>query len=264
MIGDSVTFGIGGLSYPQYMSAAFAKNNIHAEVINAGVEGYGPQNLLNEMPGYLALKPEIVTIYIGWNPIFSTDIDVIGSSVPLKSIWLIHRAIDAIHKLMSDDATNATSAYQKKLNPEIESPVIKKIRNYRPPSISEISKIVDAFQTIDTQVYLITLMGLYQLEQPPSPAALAIGHLPVGTDNPFELAALTDRTNELLKSVGSRNGAHVIDLQAWGRDTLQPPEDYFIDSVHFNSVGLKLVGNYLATKLAKPVQARETGCKREG
>lgn len=264
MIGDSVTFGIGGLSYPHQVRAVFSKNNIRAEVINAGVEGYGPQNVLNEMPRYLALKPEIVTIYIGWNPIFSTDVAVVGSSVPLKSLWLIRRAVDAIRELIDDNASNATRAYQQKIHPNHDSSEIKNIHNYHPGYINDITKIIDAFRTIDTEVYLITLMGLFQSDQTPSPAALAIGHLPIGTDNSFVLSALTDRTNELLRSISARDGVHLIDLQAWGRAQLQPPAQYFLDSVHFNASGLELVGAFLASRLAKTVKAREISCKAEG
>lgn len=263
MLGDSVTFGVGAFSYPNFVRTTFLDSNIKAEVVNGGVEGYDLNNILNELPRYLALKPEIVTIYIGWNVIFATDIDAIAAAVPLKSVWLIRHALDAIYGMIGDGASNATHAYQKKLNANPESPVIAKVRDHRFESFRDIRKIIDAFRSIDSEVYLITLMGLFQADLSPSPAALSIGHLPAGTDNPFVFAALTNQANDELKSAVSGDGVHLIDLQAWGRENLQPPSSYFLDSVHFNSEGLKEVGGYLASKLAKPVRARDTGCHLE-
>lgn len=264
MIGDSATFGVGALSYPGFARTAFLKSNVQAEIINAGVEGYNPKNVLNEMPRYLALKPEIVTIYIGWNEIFATDIDVIGAAVPLKSLWLIRHALNAVNGLMDKDASSATHAYQKKLHINTNSQVLKKIRNHNFQWLNDIREIITGFHAIDTEVYLVTLLGLFQSDQLPSKDELVIGHLPVGTDNPLVLAALTDQANDFLRSEALRDGVHLIDLQKWGKSKLQPPASYFFDSVHFNRQGLEEVGNYIASELAKPVLARNIGCNLKG
>lgn len=263
-IGDSTTFGIGNLSYPDFMRLHFAEARINAEVINAGVEGYSPRNVLNEMPRYLALKPEIVTIYIGWNSIFDVEIDVIGAPIPLKSLWLIRNAIAAFNRLMINDASSATRAYKKESRPNAESPVIEGAHRFTPAYFDDITKIVDSFRAIDTQVYLITLMGMFQLDRVPSATALEVGHLPSWTDNPFELAALVDRNNDLLKRMSEQENVNLIDLQAWGRERLKPSEAYFFDSVHFNTLGLQQVGAFLASRLVKPVQELQKSCDLKG
>lgn len=263
-LGDSVTFGIGGLSYPHYVRAALAEEKINAEVINAGVEGYNPQNILNEMPRYLALKPEIVTIYIGWNSIFDADIDTIGAPTPLKSLWLIRNAVGALDRMISVDASRATRTYHRELQPNAENPLIKDIRSFNPAYLGDITKMINSFRAINAQVYLITLMGLYQTDQAPSPAALKVGHLPSWTDNPFVLAASTERHNDLLKVEADREGVHLIDLQTWGREHMNPPEAYFYDSVHFNARGLQQVGAFLASMLVHPVRELKTICNLEG
>ena len=253
-LGDSVTFGIGGLSYPTVMRSAFEKADVNVEVINAGVEGYSPQNLLNELPRYLALQPEFVTIYIGWNAIFDTDLESIRGPSMLKSMWLINNAAIALNRILGDANTQATKSYKRELRPDAGDPVIKDIGKHTPAYFDEIKELISAFRAVDTQVYLITLMGLFQVDQIPSAKAMKIGHLPRNTDNPYVLASLTQRHNTLLREKAAQDGVYLVDLQKWGRSQLRPIEKYFFDSVHFNAVGLQKVGKFIASKMAKPIQ----------
>jgi len=52
----------------------------------------------------------------------------------------------------------------------------------------------------------------------------------------------------------------LINLRSWARGTLQPPEDYFFDSVHFNRDGLRKIADFLASALNTSVLELNKSC----
>ena len=70
------------------------------EVINAGVEGYGPANVLGRIEEFKALRPEITTIYIGWNALYAEP-ESYGAEYYHNSVWLFRKAYDKVRERSS-------------------------------------------------------------------------------------------------------------------------------------------------------------------
>ena len=67
-LGDSCTFGtIEEYTYPRVLDRELPA----VEVVNGGVEGYAPQQLLWRIDEYRRLGPDVTLIYIGWNALFA-------------------------------------------------------------------------------------------------------------------------------------------------------------------------------------------------
>lgn len=255
-IGDSVTFGIGGISYPYFLQKELHTRGHNVEVINAGVEGYSPRNLLLELPRYQALKPDFVTIYIGWNALYAFE----GNRVPFKSPWLIDQLYLATERLRLLIPKTGREPLPQSINIEtvISSKKTWSMEKFK--AAHDVEQLIDAFQGMGAKVFVITLYGLFQSDRKPSEAALKFGHLPRWTKNPYDLARLTDQYNLFLRRIAIRKAATIIDLQDWGREHLVPSEIFLFDSVHFNTAGLNRVGTYLAETIGHDLRASNSIC----
>ncbi|NQU57973.1 MAG: SGNH/GDSL hydrolase family protein [Rhodospirillales bacterium] len=253
-LGDSVTFGLGASGYPRRLEAILNEQGLPVEVINGGVEGYAPRNILYEIERYKSLKPEIVTLYIGWNALSSGDPWPDAWENRVRSVWLFKRAARTLKAYFGDSRAQAERMYSRDLKPDRDGPDVKGLSAYTPPFMEKIETIVEQFQSIGTEVVLVTLPGLFTLSEPPTPKALKIGHLPESTKNPYVLAKLTERYNAALRILAAKRGLAVIDLEKWSASVLQPREAYFSDSVHLTAQGLDLIGAYMATRLAKRLE----------
>lgn len=260
-IGDSVTFGLGGVSYPYFMNREFAARDVRVEVVNGGVEGYAPRNALLELPRYKELEADIVTIYIGWNALYGAPPPKYFTSRTFKTPWLLERVKYALSLLLYSGSELATNNYSRSLQPDPDAPAVKNWRTTEIKFLNDVEALIQGLRSSGSQVYIVTLLGLYKSESPPSPQALEVGHLPYWTENPFVLASLTDKYNHDLRQMALDLNVKLIDLQAWGDEVLTPPEKYMFDSVHFNLSGLKKVGKYLAEELIHDVAVNPKNCR---
>ncbi|NQV84842.1 MAG: SGNH/GDSL hydrolase family protein [Rhodospirillales bacterium] len=250
-LGDSTTFGLGAKDYPRRLEANLNGRGIPVEVVNGGVEGYSPRNVLFEIERYKALKPEIVTLYIGWNALFS--------NVPWKdawenrsrAVWLYKRASRTIRVIVGDQQAFAMKMYSRTLKPDVASTEVQSLHDYVPPFMNRIEEIIDEFESIGTRVVLVTLPGLFTMSEVPSQRALKIGHLPYFTENPFVLAKLTERYNTALRGLAKRRRLDLVDLEEWSVQALRPREEFFSDSVHLTPRGLDKIGAFMADEFAK-------------
>jgi len=64
------------------------------------------------------------------------------------------------------------------------------------------------------------------------------------------LARMAGRYNETLRAIARDRGLELVDLEAWARETLQPAEEHFIDSVHLDERSQEQAGLYLSGALA--------------
>lgn len=244
-LGDSCTFGTWAdeFSYPRAMQRAFGEVGVDAEVINGGVEGYGPRNLKLRLKEYIALEPDVVTIYIGWNALYSRKV---ANQHPLRTIRLLRTAWGILNT--PEDRTLTHAAV-----PDRDDPLIDTLSDANFWFLDDVKEIVRAFQASGSEVVLISLPGLFQTDETPSEKALKMGHLPSYTTNPYAFAAVTDAYNHALQKLAKDSGAHFVDLAAWGRGKFKPRDAYFFDSVHLEEFAQSLIGEYLATELLPTV-----------
>jgi lysophospholipase L1-like esterase len=92
------------------------------------------------------------------------------------------------------------------------------------------------------------------MDEAPDARALAKGHLPVFTDNPYVLARMVERYNDSLRELARARGLTLVDLDAWGRKALEPRAEHFFDAVHLYERGQRLIGLHLAATLAPGIR----------
>jgi lysophospholipase L1-like esterase len=251
-LGDSTTFGLGSVGYPEALAERLNRDGATVEVINGGVEGYCPRNILYEIDRYKALKPELVTLYIGWNALFAEEIPEDWWERHLQVFRVAQKSLRAWRRMVVGQRQYAMQMYHRDLRPD-RAAAAAFIASYRPSFMERIELIVDEFTAAGSRVVLVTLPGLFVLSEEPSSRALRIGHLPEFTANPFVLAAMSESYNEALRAFAARRRLPVIDLARWSEETLLPREDYFLDSVHLTKEGLNMIGDFMAKKLAASV-----------
>ena len=245
MLGDSVTFGYGSVSYPRMAEKRLRETGLPIDVINGGVEGYSPKNALYEIDRYLALKPDVVTVYLGWNALFSENI----YGRWLRSLWLIRRVWYLLTVLTEDPETRAKMLYGRALTPDLQAAKRLVEDDFVPSFMGDMKTLTDRFSEKGIKVVIITLPGLFSTSEAPTEKALRKGHLPEFTTNPYVLARLSEQYNIALKKLARESGVSIIDLEKWSSKSLQPRDEYFSDSVHLTSQGLAKVGQKIAVDL---------------
>jgi lysophospholipase L1-like esterase len=250
-LGDSCTFGsfLERYTYPRVLETEIRQRGSEVEVVNGGVEGYAPQNILSRIEDFKALRPEITTFYIGWNALYNENEFLDGIDRYLASVRLIKTASAVIHALAVTPQKAALESYNKPKHPRKDSPEVRRAENYSPSFIDDVDRIVREMGSVGSRVVIVTLPGLFTMDDAPSDLALKVGHLPPFTDNPYLLAKITERYNIALRELAKRRGLEVIDLEEWSRVALQPRDRYFFDSVHLYEEGQQRIGQYMAAQL---------------
>lgn len=246
-IGDSCTFG-SIRSYPRELEVALKDRGRVVEVINAGVEGYYPSNVLKEIDRLKALKPEITTIYLGWNAFWGEEQCLRGFAESIYLYKLIKHSIYALRK-WSDPVQLAKEELNKPKRPDPNAQDVHRLDHYIPSFMGEIETVADEMESVGSRVVLLTLPGLYVSWEKPTLKALEKGHLPGFTDNPYVFAKMTERYNQALRKLAVERNLDLIDLEQWSKQALVPRDHYFFDSVHLEYDGLQLIGEHIADRL---------------
>jgi len=255
VLGDSVTFGLGATSYPRTMERRLTEAGTPAEVINGGVEGYAPRNLLYEIERYKKLKPEITVLFIGWNALFTELVPVNFWERNLKSILVTSKALNLIRSIAVGRKEFAVQLYNRKLFADREA--AKKIipESYRPSFMGHLEKVIEGMRAAGSRVVIATLPGLFTVSEPPTARALKLGHLPDFTSNSFVLARMTAIYNQALRDLAKRRGLILIDLEKWSGRALRPRDTFFTDSVHLTAEGLEKIGTEIAEQITETIRS---------
>jgi lysophospholipase L1-like esterase len=254
-LGDSCTFGSPlsqWHSYPRALERELQRLGFDVEVVNGGVEGYGPADVLARRGDFVALRPQLTTVYLGWNPLYMEPFldDRRGLKGFLASARLAARAFELARERIIGAREAASVAYERPKRPDPHASDLRLLQAYTPSFLPELVRVVDEMEAAGSHVVLLTLPGLFTTARAPSTRALEIGHLPGYTDNPYVLARMTERYNDALRGLARERGLALVDLDRWARAELQPPEDHFIDSVHLDDLAQERAGAYLAGVLA--------------
>lgn len=255
-LGDSTTFGTGPFDYTIFMQSYFDRTKVPVEVVNGGVEGYRPRNLLFELDRYKSINPEIVTIFIGWNALFSDAGYTNWLYKQSAAIRLFAKVMRYVHYVNSDPVSEANKLLSKEKQVDRSAAEVQSLDDYWPESIAKIAKLAEEVRSMNAIPILVTLPGLYTMGEHPDEQGLRIGHLPEGTDNTFVLAKLTERYNLAIKSLAIEEGYPVIDLANWSEKTFVPRSYYFTDSVHLAGWSMELVGHQMAKFLTGIIQEK--------
>jgi lysophospholipase L1-like esterase len=253
-LGDSCTFGspfAQEFVYARALERELQARGFDAEVVNGGVEGYAPDDVLARIDEFRALRPALTTIYIGWNALYTERWlqEHVGLRRHSAAVRLVGRAVDMARARWGGRQA-AIAAYERPKRPDRETAILRLAGEYAPSFLPDVVRIADEMRASGSQVVLITLPGLYSSDRSPSPRALEIGHLPIFTDNPFVLARMAERYNDELRSLAHERSLALVDLDAWCRRELRPTEDHFVDAVHLDERSQSRVGVYLAKALA--------------
>ena len=248
MLGDSVTFGSGSRNYPLFAADELEAQGAKAEVINGGVEGYALRNLNLEFDRYTRIKPDIVTIMIGWNDLFS---DIPWQDDPRRVsrlVWLMDKSYRAFLVRIQDNANYATALYDRDLTPDENADEVQALSSYKPIAVAKLEALALKFTNIGARVYLMTLPSLFGMNAP-SEKALKIGHTPYFTTNPYTVAAMVRQFNEGVRELSIHDDIDVIDINKWAKQELQKADNFFLDTVHLTDPALEMLGREIGRQL---------------
>jgi len=235
-LGDSCTFGnLEEASYPRVLERELQKSGRNAEVINAGVEGYNTVNLLLALPYDLSFKPDLATLYIGWNDLWEE---------PETGFWEEHFLLCRTVK--------GFTLWLKSPKKFIDRKFYRPLPGYRyhPTFLKRVKRILDALERNHTLPVLLTIPCLFLPDQTPDPHTLALGKVEL-SGNAFILAAKLRDYNQALRELAAKENIPLVDVEAWSKTALRPRSRYFMDSVHLNDLGAEKLGIYLAGELEK-------------
>jgi lysophospholipase L1-like esterase len=257
-IGDSCTFGLLGVKpYPGVLEYELHRMGSDVEVVNGGVEGYSPRNVLLRIEDFKTLKPEITTVYVGWNALYSENEITEGLERYLYSLKIIRITYPRLLRATMSPQEAALRAYNKAKRPDPNALTVKSLEGYVPSFMKDVEQIINEMQSVGSKVVLVTLPGLYIMEEEPSDLALKMGHLPTFTDNPYVLAKMSERYNVALRKLAKQYTLQVIDLEKWSKTALRPRDKYFFDAVHLHKKGQEMIGVYMAIELHSLLQQHE-------
>jgi lysophospholipase L1-like esterase len=255
-IGDSCTFGtvFDEYSYPRSLERELGRMGQPVEVINAGVEGYAPFNVLGRIEEFKALRPEVTTIYIGWNALYAEP-ERHGVDYYLNSVRLFRKAYGKLREKVLGQTQVALEAYGKPKHAERDAPEVHALDGFEPTFMPELEMVVKEMRATGSEVVLMTLPGLFVMDEEPTPLAMKVGHLPTFTDNPYVLAKISTEYNKRLRRLARAQNLFLVDLEEWSRESFKPRDQFFFDSVHVYEEGQVRIGEYLAEQLLPLVKA---------
>ena len=141
------------------------------------MEGYGPRQAVLRLDDFKSLEPEVVTIFIGWNALFSEG-EALGPGVPLASGSIccgLRASPSRKPRSRCEESAVAMKQYERAKHPDPEAPEIARLAGYRPPFLGHVERLVREMKGAGARVVLLTLPGLYRTDQTPSAKALQMG-----------------------------------------------------------------------------------------
>ena len=239
-IGDSVTFGLGEVTYPSELGYILKKHDADWFVMNAGVEGYALRNHEIELARYKRLKPRAAIIFLGWNDLYALNVGggwAANYSVFIESLvkgWQI-----MTRPKFAADWENAVSldylSAQIHLRPGVERELERLIERY--------GRYLSDLGNNETKLFIVTLPSLLRSGQRVDQVLLKRAQMPHYAESVDEFAGTVDRFNQLLRQHAAAWGVKVIDLAEWSEHALRPRKFYFLDNVHMTSTALKMIAD---------------------
>ena len=255
-IGNSCTWGMAKdyYTYPRAMERELNRlaKDLQIEVVNAGVLGYNFEGVLKRINEFLAVEPDLITIYMGWNR-------TIGRADPQKNLYLYRKsALYKIfyHFIMSRKDTGLDENTRPKLIWDKNDPSLEGLNRYSfKYDIYDLDNLVKVIKKKDqnTKVILITLAGIFDHRVEPNQRALQIAHPIASTNNLCAYPILTKNFNSELREYARSSDLEIIDFESYALYKFSPRSTYFIDSVHPTSEGYLKMGKFFASELLEHI-----------
>jgi len=252
-VGDSCTFG-GGTSattYPGQLELQLNESGKRRfQVINAGIEGLNSDLALRRLvTKVLPLKPDVITIYIGWNDLMKFDPE---GQRETPGLAVIARLMDQLW---------LTKALRKfvffYLRPHISTPATGAtsrtgaFRDYRPAVFEQTFRtLVATARRSGARVLVMTLPSVVSIDMTPEDlrrshvvfpyfrSAYAVG----------DFVDLIDAYNESIRKIANEHDVVTVDL-ASQIDRRSDRRALFFDTMHPNQQGKELIAQILKREL---------------
>jgi lysophospholipase L1-like esterase len=253
-LGDSCTFGQGAgpETYPALLSLRL-NNGIDQrayQVINAGIEGLNSELALRRLVSKVVpLRPDIITVYLGWNDLMKFD--PMGQ-VERPGLGIVARAMD---RLWLIKGMRKLVFYY--IRPRLSSPATGPasrtgvFSKYRPAVFeNNLRSIIRVARESGSKLLLLTLptvvsedMTLDELRRanvvfPYYPSAYAVG----------DYVDLIDAYNDAIRTVAETEGVFLVDL-AKELDGRPDRRQLFFDTMHPSQRGREIIADILAREL---------------
>jgi lysophospholipase L1-like esterase len=227
-------------SFPELVERFLnARGGRRVEVLNAGVASYSSfQGLQRLKYAVLPYRPEILTVFFGWNDHWITGTP--DSEVRLRSEW----ETSLVNVLDHSRIYQAGSWALAKLRGTAGEGAPEKGRGIVPrvgldEYEANLREIVDVARDSGMRVLFIT-----------APQEIRDWHnpdlLPLSTERVVEIHA---RYNDVVRKVARETRAGLVDLAALVED--QPPRSVIArDGIHFGPAGCRFVARVVAAKIA--------------
>lgn len=226
-------------SYPDHMGEILNSQFPGGyQVLNAGVGSYSSfQGLQRLKHALLKYKPDLVTLYFGWNDHWIASIP--DNQVRMKAAWEVG-LINFLEKFRVYQAYHwVITRLKEKLKTRKEG-APPTFRVSREEYQANLNAMIDLCRANGVRPVLMTA--------PYDPAQLAPSPI-----FPFQVETLvqTHRNyNDVVRQVGAAQQVPVIDLEAaFLQLEKQQPLAYFSDGIHFTPVGCRLVAGLIVQRL---------------
>jgi len=256
-VGDSCTYG-GGHKTDNYaamlelMLDQQAPPGRRYEVVNAGVSGLNSELALRRLRSkVIALEPDVVTIYIGWNDLMKVDPLSQGggerwSSVArmIDDLWLVKGMRKLIFFYLR------SNLWPPKTGPESRT---GRFADFEPSFYEHnLVEMIEAVRGIGSRPVLLTLptvvkpdMTLADLENakvifPYFRSAYGVG----------DLLDLIAAYNRVIRRVAAREDVPLVELSGSFEEIEDTPR-YFIDTMHLSPFGMELVATEVLAGLER-------------
>lgn len=254
-LGDSCTFGGGNEtdSYPAMLGERLARRDppgLRYEVVNAGIQGLNSELALRRLEAKgPRVRPEVVTIYIGWNDLMKFDPLAQGTSGAsagvaraLDELWLVK----GLRKLLFFHAR--PRLFPPRTGPESRS---GRFRDFQPTIYERnLRAIVAEVRRQGARPLLMTLptvvrddMDVEDLRRagvmfPYFPSANAVG----------DFLDLLEAYNRTVRGVAAEQQVPLLELAESFR-AMPDARPYFYDTMHATAAGWKLIAEGLEASL---------------
>jgi len=242
LLSDSTAFGLmQNRTYADFLQKYLNKNipQLSIQILNASVPSHTTKDVVDRLPTFATLKPDVVAVYLGINDLYHTPPTTYG--LPTFTLRLVGK-------------------FAPQLNQLADTGVLKTLAGWRmqfetPQSIKNLTKIAKFFNKTGAKVVFITPAMLVDTpQQTPDFSHDKIAQsLPQWTQNPQLLGLYNRRLTQAMVALAPKLGADVIHASDWLAITVENQRAFY-DNVHLTSTGADAFSQFLASGLRNTLE----------